>query len=62
MCSGGLIVEVEAAVWLKLGSSPSRAEKVVDEDLHREGVYVRMAETKRAEGHWHAHIQCPISH
>ena len=29
--SGGLVIEVEAAVWLKLCSSRSRAEEVVDE-------------------------------
>ena len=60
VCSGGLVVEVESAVWLKLGLSPSRDE-VVDELLHHGCVYVRMAETKRAEGHC-ADIQCPISH
>ena len=53
---------VEAAVWLKLGLSPSRVEEVVDELLRPGGVYLRMAETKRAEGHWRADIQCPISH
>ena len=31
--SSGLIVVFEAAVWLKLGLSPSRAEEVVDELL-----------------------------
>ena len=59
--SGGLVVEVKAAVWLKLGLSPSSVEEVVDELLHHGCVYLRMAETKRAEGHC-ADIQCPISH
>ena len=62
VCSGGLVVEVEAAVWLKSGLSPSRVEEVVDEVLHHGRVYLTMVETKRAEGHWHADIQCPISH
>ena len=62
VCSGGLIVEVEAAVWLKLGLSPSRVKEVVDEFLHHGQVYLRMAETKRAERHWCADIQRPISH
>ena len=51
VCSGGLIVEVEAAVWLSLSLSPSRVEEVIDELLHHRGVYLRMAETKRAEEH-----------
>ena len=33
VCSGGLVVAVEAAVWLKLASSPSRVEEVVGEFL-----------------------------
>ena len=33
VCSGGLVVVVEDAVWLKL--SPSRVEEVFDELLHR---------------------------
>ena len=37
LCSGGLVVEVEAAVWLKLGLSSSRVEEVVDELLHHGG-------------------------
>ena len=41
--------------------SPSRVEEVVGEFLDHEGTYLRMAETKRAEGHWRADIQCPIS-
>ena len=54
---GGLVVAVEAAVWLKLGLSPS---KVVDDLVYHASVYLRIAETKRAEGHWRADIQCPI--
>ena len=61
MCGGGLLLEVEAAVLLKLGLSPSRVEEVVNELLYHGCVYLRMVETKRAEGHWHADIQCPIS-
>ena len=51
LCSGGLVVEVETAVLLKLGSSPSRIEEVVDELLHHGRMRVGMAETKRAEGY-----------
>ena len=51
LCNGGLVVEVEAADWLKLGLSPSRVEEVVDELLHPGGACLRMAETKRTEGH-----------
>ena len=40
VCSGDLVVEVEAAVRLKLGLSPSRVEEVVDELLHHGGVYL----------------------
>ena len=29
--------------------------------LHCSGVYLGMVETKRAEGHWHADVQWPIS-
>ena len=50
-----------AAVWLKLVLSLSSVEEVVDGLLHHGCVYLRMAETKRAEGHWRADIQCPIS-
>ena len=36
VCSGGLVVVVEAAVWLTFGLSPRRAEEVVGEFLdHR---------------------------
>ena len=38
VCSGGLVVEVEAAVWLELGLSPRRVEEVVDELLHHRWV------------------------
>ena len=38
--SGGVVVEV--AVWLKLGLSPSRAEEVVDELLHRAHAHARV--------------------
>ena len=54
VCSGGLVVEVEAAVWLQLGLSPSRGEEVIDALLPHRVVYPRMAETKRAEEHWRA--------
>ena len=48
---GSLVVEVEAAVWLKLGSSPSRVEKVLDKLLHHGGVYLggRLAQTRCGE-------------
>ena len=59
--SGGLVVEVVAEVLLKLGLNPSRVAAVVDELLHRRGLYLRMEETKRAEGHWHADIARLIS-
>ena len=45
---------------MKWGLSPSRVEEVVDELLHHAGVYLKMAETKRAEGHCCADIQCPV--
>ena len=31
----------------------------IDDLLHRGCVYLRMAKTKRADGHWRADIQCP---
>ena len=34
VCGGGLVVVGEAAVWLKLGLSPSSVEEVVSELLH----------------------------
>ena len=46
VCSGGLVVEVEAEVLLKLGLSPSRVEEVIDELLHHGGVHLRMANDK----------------
>ena len=61
MCSGGLVVLVKAAVWLKLGVSLSKVEEVVGEFLHRGDVCLRMAETKSAEGRWRADIQCPTN-
>ena len=45
-----LSLVLEAAVWLKLGWSPSRVEEVVGELLHHGVVYLRMEETKRAGG------------
>ena len=54
VCSGGLVVAVEAAVWLKLGLSPSRVRAVVDELLHHKCVCLGMAETKR-ERYWCRH-------
>ena len=48
VCSGGLIVVVEAAVWLKLGLSPSWVEEVVDELLHCGDVWVRMANDRES--------------
>ena len=56
--AGGLVIEVKAAVWLKLGLSPSRVEEVIYE-LAPWGC-LRMVETKRPEGHWHADIQFAI--
>ena len=52
-------LKVVAAVWLKLGLSPSRVEEVVDELLYHGSVYLRMAETKRTEGHWCTDIPVP---
>ena len=46
VCSGVLVVVVEAAVWLKLGLSPSRVEEVVGEFLHHGRVCLRMAVDK----------------
>ena len=62
VCSGGLVVEAEAAVLLKLSLSPRRDGVVVGEFLIHEGVCLRTAETKRAKEHWRTDIQCPISH
>ena len=61
VCSGGLVVEVEAAVLSKLGLSPIKVEEVFGELLYHGFVYLRMAETGRAEGRWRADIQCSIS-
>ena len=48
MGSGGLVVEV--AIWLVLGSSPSRIEEVVDELLHYRGMYLTESSRDKESG------------
>ena len=61
VCSRGLVVLVEAAVWLQLGfesEQGSRSYRYVPPS--QVCVCLRMANTERVEGYWCAIIRCSI--